>query len=235
VAISAALLGSLVGGYASFKANEALELSRRRARAQIRRKAKIYTPIRLELIALRDAWTSGIHLGTWLIVREEPPPLVRRPASLHLWKDLSEDGRAATAASTTIRSLLDRIDECADTLNQEVSEARAVFGERAIAILSDLGETPHIVNWVESDTAKLLRDDFDGLSLFGGGFGAEVPSDVQKRFRQLWSNDAIVQSRTADVRRVDTALKEALDRAIAALDEAMQRIANKYEKESPHD
>jgi hypothetical protein len=41
VAISAALLGSLVGGYASFKANEALELSRRRARAQIRRKAKI--------------------------------------------------------------------------------------------------------------------------------------------------------------------------------------------------
>jgi hypothetical protein len=127
VAIVAALLGSIVGGYASFRANYAMELARRRARAQVRRKAKIYTPIRSELLALREACARGVHMDYWLIVRGIPPGVIRKPASLHIWKDLVNDGRAGTAASKRIAALLDHVDACAETLNQQVLSARTLF------------------------------------------------------------------------------------------------------------
>jgi hypothetical protein len=236
VAITAALLGSVVGGYASFKANESLELSRRRARAQVRRKAKLYTPIRMELVALREACASGTHLDYWLIVRDDPPPVINRPASLHLWKDLVEDGRAATAVSTTIRALLDQVDRAADNLNEEVLEARRTFATRAPLILASLDYQPSIINWVETDTANLLNGDFDDLNVLGSGLGNdEAPDAVQERFREIWEEDAEVQTHLTRVHRTDNTLRESLDKAIDALDNAMRRIADKYENESPHD
>lgn len=234
VAVVAALLGSVVGGYSSFRANEALELRRRRARAQIRRKAKIYTPIRAELVALRDACESGVHFGHWLIVREEPPPVMRRPASLHLWKDMVEDGRAVTATSKKVRQLLDEVDSRADALNHEVMEARPVFAERGEALFASLGRTPVITNWVESDTADLLRGRFDDLNLLGSHF-EPAPPEIRERFVELWRADRVASDRTAEVLQADSELRKALNNALAELERAMQRIADKYESESPRD
>ena len=102
VAVVAALLGSLVGGYASFRASEALEQRRREARAKIRRKAKVYTPIRSELLELQAARDQNAVFDSRGIIREPPPPYINPAASLHLWKDLVDDGRALTAVSETI-------------------------------------------------------------------------------------------------------------------------------------
>jgi hypothetical protein len=230
VAVLAALLGAAVGGYASFRASEALEIRRRRARSQIRRKAKIYTPIRQELLALREAWQTGSHMGTWLIVRDEPPPVIHRPASLHLWKDLVEDGRAMTAVSHKVKGLLDQVDVCADALNREVLAARETFAERGVAILATLGQEPRVQNWVETDTGALLRGHFEDLNII-----YSVPDDLRGRFIALWESDPAVADRTAGVHEVDVALRTALDAAIAELGDAMQRIAEKYENESPRD
>lgn len=99
VAVGAALLGSLVGGFASFRASEALEQRRREARTKIRRKAKVYTPIRSELLELQEARKRGAVFDSRGILREPPPPYVNPAASLYRWKDLVDDGRALTAAS----------------------------------------------------------------------------------------------------------------------------------------
>jgi hypothetical protein len=71
VAVLAALLGAGVGGYASFKGSDALESKRRTARSMIRRKAKVYTPIREELIELRESQQIGRIYNYWGIQREE--------------------------------------------------------------------------------------------------------------------------------------------------------------------
>lgn len=236
VAVGAALLGSAVGGYATFRGSEALELRRRRARAQIRRKAKIYTPIRTELLALREACRAGKHLSHGLIVRErQQPSLANRRASLHLWKDLVEDGRAMTTTSAKVRALLDHVEECADALNREVVQARVLFDARAREILEALRWAPAMVHWVEADAGHLLRGEFDDLHVLGQRFGSGPPPELVEGFVERWRADAAVTKTTVDVLRVDEALRDALDAAITELDAAMKRIADKYENESPSD
>jgi hypothetical protein len=234
VAVLAALLGAAVGGYASFRANEALELRRRRARSQVRRKAKIYTPIRQELINLRDDCEGGRHLGYWRIVRENPPPVLRRPASLHLWKDLVEDGRAMTAASNEVRRLLDQVDVCVDNLNSEVLASRDLFLARGRDIATRLGYPPTIVNWVETDTGPLLQGQFDDLNILRTGAGEPTP-ELRDRFIELWNADEDIAERTASAKRVDDALRNAIDAAVGELDRSMQRIAGRYEHEAERD
>ena len=56
-----------------------------------------------------------------------------------------------------------------------------------------------------------------------------------EQFIERWEADDAVATRTAAVRHVDLALRDALDKTIAELDAAMQRIADKYENESPRD
>lgn len=61
------------------------------------------------------------------IIRRPSPPFVNPAASLHLWKDLVDDGRPLTAASETIRDALNEVDGLADKLNEQLAETRAVF------------------------------------------------------------------------------------------------------------
>ena len=62
VAVGAALLGSFGGAVGLYYASVVLEDRRRKALSEIRRKAKVYTPIREELIALRRAIAEDRHL-----------------------------------------------------------------------------------------------------------------------------------------------------------------------------
>jgi len=236
VAVGAALLGSAVGGYASFRANEALERRRRQARAKIRRKAKVYTPIRTELVALQAARESRTQFNLWGIVRETPPNVLRAPASLHLWKDLVEDGRSLTAASKQIQTSLDAVDTRADEFNQRLSETRAVFEERGMELLAAIGEEPRVMNWVETDTSALLAQEFDDLNITGVSLGNNsMSADQCNEFEKAWKSDEAIADATKAMLDVDAALGVALDQAIADLEAAMQRIAKKYESESPDD
>jgi hypothetical protein len=237
VAVGAALLGSVVGGYASFRASEALEQRRREARAKIRRKAKVYTPIRSELLALQSARERGAVFDSRGIIRKAPPPYVNPAAVLHLWKGLVDDGRSLTAASETIREALDEVDALADKLNEQVREARNVFKDRGEAIFAAIGVEPSLVNWVEADMPNLLRDRLDDLNVTGAGLpnGGGMTEDGRDKFKSAWSEDESISQATVAVLGTDMELGHAIDTAVARLQTAMLRIGKKYEEESPKD
>jgi hypothetical protein len=237
VAVGAALLGSLVGGYATFRASEALEQRRRKARAKIRRKAKVYTPIRLELLKLQAARERGAVFDSRGIIREPPPPYIHPAASLHLWKDLVDDGRALTAASETIREALNEVDALADKLNEQVSETCQVFAERSEVIFSSIGAETSIINWIESDMPKLLAYEFDDLNVTGAGLPGDEGMNNQERtdFESMWKEDEAITRATEDTLQIDVELGRAIDSAVRRLEEAMLRIGKKYEEESPKD
>jgi hypothetical protein len=237
VAVGAALLGSLVGGYATFRASEALEQRRREARAKIRRKAKVYTPIRLELLELQAARKRGDVFDSRGIIRKPPPPFIFPAASLHLWKDLVDDGRALTAASETIREALNEVDALADRLNEQVSETREVFEERSEDIFASIGAETSIVNWIETDMPKLLTYEFDDLNVTGAGLPGDggMGTEARLNFESMWKEDEAISRATEATLQIDAELGRAIDVAVSRLEEAMLRIGKKYEEESPRD
>jgi hypothetical protein len=237
VAVGAALLGSIVGGYATYRASDALERRRREARAKIRRKAKVYTPIRTELLDLQAARERGAVLDSRGIIRETPPPYLKPAASLHRWKDLVDDGRSLTAASETIQKSLDEIDLLADKLNHQVEETRKVFEERGDAIFASIGEGTTLINWVESDFPNLLHGRFDDLGVTGTGLpgGGGMSPLGREKFGSAWKNDSAITTASEAVLETDAALGRAIERAVADLDAAMLRIGKNYEGESPKD
>lgn len=236
VAVGAALLGSLVGGYATFRASEALEQRRREARAKIRRKAKVYTPIRLELLELQAARERGAVFDSRGIIREPPPPYIHPAASLHLWKDLVDDGRALTAASETIREALNEVDTLADKLNEQVSKTREVFAERSEDIFTSIGAETSIVNWIGVDMPKLLTHEFNDLDVGAGLPGDEGMTNQERAdFKSMWKEDEAITRATEATLQIDAELGGAIDVAVSRLEEAMVRIGKKYEEESPKD
>lgn len=237
VAVGAALLGSLVGGYATFRASEALEQRRREARAKIRRKAKVYTPIRLELLELQAARERGAVFDSRGIIREPPPPYIHPAASLHFWKDLVDDGRALTAASETIREALNEVDALADKLNEKVSETCQVFADRSEVIFRSIGAETSIMNWIETDMPNLLIYDFDDLNVTGTGLPSDEGMTDQERtdFESMWKEDDDISQATEATLQIDMELGRAIDIALRLLEEAMLRIGKKYEEESPKD
>jgi hypothetical protein len=171
VAVGAALLGSFAGAAGLYYASAALEGRRRKALSEIRRKAKVYTPIREELVALQRAIAENRHLGYRGILRERPDYQTLRPAPvLAIWRELVEDGRANTMASPRVRAVLDRVDECADALNGVCGTAQATFKERGDAISQESGFSPAVTNWHSSEFETLFRHGVRGSSVFADPF-----------------------------------------------------------------
>jgi hypothetical protein len=235
VAVGAALLGSLVGGLVSYRANVALDDRRRRGRSQVRRKAKIYTPIRAELVALLTELEAGKHFGTWGITRKAPPPLIIRPASLHIWKDLIDDGRAETAASQRVRDLLGEVEDRADEFNERREASRLILKQRGEEILEAEGHTVRLLNWIDVDAGRLVRREFDNLAVLGLDYDDPVPRKVRKAFQRAWENDQDVEAEIDALMAADSALRSSVESAISELEAAMRRIARRYENESDED
>lgn len=235
VAIAAALLGSVVGGLASYQVNVSLENRRREARTKIRRKAKIYTPIRDELVAMRDAVQDGRVLRG--IAREEPPRRTMLMApTLYLWSDLVRDGRAATSASTKVAERLTKLDDAADALNEAIKDMTQRFEERGPKISSRFGLTPTVNNWIHSDYLKLFQQEYDDLYLIGRGPGGTQPdAATADAFIQAWERDDVVRTARDSVEQTLDTFKSSLDLALNEVEDAMQRIAKKYELESARD
>lgn len=235
VAVGAALLGTLVGGLVSYRVNVALDDRRRRGRSQVRRKAKIYTPIRAELVSLITELDAGKHFGTWGIIRKPPPPLLIRPASLHIWKDLIEDGRADTAASDKVRELLSDVEVKADEFNGCREVAHGVFQEHGVEILGALGYEVHLLNWVDVDAERLVKRQFDNLAVLGLDDDSPLPRKVRQKFERDWVGDLEVQGQIDALVAADAALRKAVSSAVTELEAAMRRIAARYENESALD
>jgi hypothetical protein len=245
VAVGAALLGSFGGAVGLYRASIALEGRRRKALSEIRRKAKVYTPIREELITLRRAIAEDRHLSVG-VRRERPDDQWPRDAPLLvIWREFVDDGRANTTASANVRKALERAEGATDVFNLGLRATQNTFMERGDAIVEQSGFTPDFPGWQEREFETLLRHGVREARMY-----REYPSpsdphkDVsplrsapttltaeQTAFVTLWEGDEIVRDAATNLRKAERGLDNAAEGAIVELDAAMKRIADNYEHE----
>jgi hypothetical protein len=240
VAVISALLGSFAGAGATYRASVALESRRRKNLSEIRRRAKVYTPIRAELVALQRAVAENRHLF-YGVLRDRDSPNAQtqgRSPVLAVWRELVEDGRANTSASARVRTVLNRVEVCADSFNEAVVAARATFKERGDAIAQQSGGSPRLGNWQWSEFEALVRDGIRGSRMFTNTFtqgpGALAPATLpaeQEEYVRLWEADEAVSEARTRVADAEKALIDAVRAAIADLDAAIKHVADKYEHE----
>lgn len=231
VALGAALLGSVVGAFSTYRLNVALDHRSRAARAEIRRKAKIYTPIRAELLALRDAIAKDEHLRYFQgILREDRGyRTMVNPPELYFWRQYTEDGRAMSSASARVGVALDALDANTDAFNVALQNAGEVFQEHGDAIVTALGIHPAVSNWAGSDAVLLVRHSFG--QLFSGPMSQPLEATIAERLSAEWENDAAITAAEATLTDAEAVLRKSLDTAIAEVERAMRRIARKHESE----
>jgi hypothetical protein len=238
VAVAAALLGAGVGGFASYFSNAKLDARRRKARAAVRRKAKVYTPLRGELVELREAMAKDKHLEWGIMRRQSNLDGFDRGPFLYQWDQLVDDGRALTAASALVRSSVDHVGTKADAFNATRTEAEEVFTREGDQLYEDVvGQEQTMHGWAgHRDFVSVTRDRLDELSIFGfaqnerNAHAEQMPVFIE-RFR---ANPAVRDARQA-VLHAEAELQAAVGDGIEQLDAAMAKIADKHEHESPDD
>jgi hypothetical protein len=235
IAAGSALLGAVAGGMASFQASVALDGRRRKARAAIRRKAKVYTPIRAELRALRTETTKAI---VWGIDRQEsdPDPPVRGP-KWRLWLVLKADGRATTAASVDVSKCLDHLEMAIDDFENGRKQALKCFSAVGYRVYKEVtGRDMKLMNAWDSggDLLDALEDKEEVWSPLGI-VDRSQPTDYFPEFREKFNGSPGVTEMRTLIYRVLDELETAIDQAIAELDKSMASIARKYEREEVRD
>jgi len=233
VAVAAALLGSFAGAAASYFASVELESRRRKALSEIRRKAKVYTPIREELTALQRVIAAGQHVQHSGILLERPGYESAWPApQLVIWREYVRDGRANTMAGPAVRTVLDAVDEDVELFNEALSMARETFAERAPLLAQEVGLEGGYPRWYESAFPSLLRSGLEGAATNRlPPHRDDPPADEEREFAAQWDGDAAVIATRKRLAEAGQALALAIAAAISELDAAMKRIAEKYEHE----
>jgi hypothetical protein len=246
VAFGAAMLGAVIGAFATYRANVALDDRARTARAAIRRKAKIYTPLRIEVVDLRDWLLNNPAPFRPIGVELEPEwrRAYRRWPSPFLWVEMKEDGRAVTASSR-VREVMEDVlleIECFNAALEDVAQRLEVILRRASeAVMPD----------VSLPKGDLLSDISDLLlgrkawplwyveANYADYENEEDAEAAQREIRQQIRNRVEGDPAFTEVRKKAQAAREALagklQSAINVLDETMETIARKYEKEPPED
>lgn len=238
VAVVAALLGAVVGGIATFVANDRMESRRRLARASIRRKAKVYTPIRHELIALTNAIDSGSHLqfGIHTVPPEERFHL--NGPRVFLWDEMKRDGRGLSSAAANVRSALDAVDAEIREFNNRRTEMADVLERQGRAHFESVTGAPTtMVEWVHGNTLEaLVRSDDFTESLFGYGHPSDSDAvHARAAVVEKCTSDPEVQAALTALNQATTSLHRTANLAIQTLEGAMARIAERYEGEVVRD
>ena len=243
--MGAALLGSFAGALGLYYASVRLESRRRKALSEIRRKAKVYTPIREELVALRRVIAEDRHLSEG-IRRERPDrQWMRNAPLLVIWREFVDDGRANTTASPRVREALGRVEDATDAFNAALEEAHNIFRERGDVIAEQSGFTPDFHGWQQREFRTLLRDGVRDARIYHEYVSPSDPhKDVsplmsapatltaeQTAFITQWEGDRAVRDATKKLTEAESGLGDTANEAIAELDAAMKRIADDYEHE----
>ncbi len=243
VAVGAALLGSGFGAAGSYYASVVLERRRRKALSEIRRKAKVYTPIREELIALRRAIAEGRHLSIGVRRERSDDQWPRDAPLLVIWREFLDEGRAT--ASPSVREALERVEGAADAFNLVLTATRKTFEERGDAIVEQSGFTSDYPGQLGSEFETLYRNGVSEARIYREypspsdpdkdvsplrGFPA-TPTAEQTAFVTLWEGDEAVRDAATRLGETERGLDAAAEGAIAVLDAAMRRIAKDYEHE----
>lgn len=231
VAGGSAVLGALAGGAVSYLANVRLITIQRRFRAAVRRKAKVYVPLKLQLQQLHEAIERDDHLR-WGIARDESRPGFHHQAPVFdFWERLVEDGRVSFALSREVREAMQAFDRALD----EFSAARQVAGERFEAVGRPLygevtGNDKFQTAFDGSAMPEAVRDPAEPWRYWQFG---ETPGFEE--FRRRFNEAEEVEEARDLVLGAEVALSTALTDAVCALDDGITRISIREEKESPKD
>lgn len=238
IAAGSAVFGALAGGYATYRANLALEVKRRTARVAIRRKAKVYTPLRAHLLELQQAMEQDAHLDRG-VARVHPADkgFPRRPA-FWLWEDLVADGRGLTSPSRTVAQRLDAVGPANDALNQALEASDEIFSRHGRPAYEQLTGRELLRDWPSAGRrAEVIRDREGLWALFSPPFMAESDRGVEmsEAFRARLAGQPDVTHVRARVVEAERVLAGAVSQALEALEEAMRRTAERYEQEQPEE
>jgi hypothetical protein len=245
VAVGAALLGSFGGAVGLFYASVVLEDRRRKALSEIRRKAKVYTPIREELIALLRAIAEDRHLSEGVRLKRSDGQWPRDAPLLVIWREFVDDGRANTTASPSVREALERVERVTDVFNLALKAAQSTFDERGDVIVEQSGFTPDWPGQLSREFEALYRHGVREARIYhvypdpSNPHGDVSPrtsapdtlTAEQEKFVTLWEADEALRDAATKLGEAERGLGEAAEAAIAVLDAAMKRIADKYEHE----
>ena len=245
VAVGAALLGSFGGAVGLYYGSVRLEGRRRKALSEIRRKAKVYTPIREELIALRRAIGEDHHLSIGVRRERSYDQWPRDGPILIIWREFVDDGRANTTASASVREALERVEGATDVFNLALKATQTTFEERGDAIVEQSGFAPDYPGQLRREFEALYRHGVREARVFRVHPGPssphkdvspltsvpETPTPEQEAFVSLWEADEAVRDAAMKLGEAERGLDKAAEAAIAELDAAMKRIADDYEHE----
>jgi hypothetical protein len=237
IAGGAAVLGAIAGGFASYFANERLETRRREARAAVRRSAKVYTPLRSQLIALSAVLDKDEHLMWGKVSRRGGDEDDRTPR-FDFWDQLVEDGRATTSVTKPIRERLQTVVAAIDEFNRSVEAADRVFRSHGERIYLDVtGQPMTRVDWPgHRMRVEIVRARDQTWELFGfTEQEKQQNAEKDKQFRDRFNAVDDVANARGRIEASEESLKSAIRDAQIALEQAMERIARKYEKEAPKD
>lgn len=232
VATGAAGLGAVVGGIASHVSDVRLAARDRRFRAAVRRKSKVYVPLKLELQQLREAIGDNRHFN-WGIDRSgDARRHPNEPVFVH-WGTLVEDGRALFAVSTKVRERMEALADAVERFERIRVESGEVFETVGRPLYGELTGNRqfhtsfggHAMGEVVRDRDELWRD---------WTFGNPDTSNFRE-FRERFNADENVQGARASARAGEEALLRAMDDAEHALDDGIARISRREEKEVPKD
>lgn len=245
VAVGAALLGSFGGAVGLYYASIALEGRRRKALSEIRRKAKVYTPIREELIALRRAIAEDRHLSVGVRRERRDDQWPRDAPLIVIWREFVDDGRANTTASMSVREALERVEGATNVFNLALKATQSTFNKRGDAIVEQSGFAPDWPGQLRDEFETLYRHGVREARIFHVYPGPSNPhgdvsplmsapltlTEEQTAFVTLWEADEAIRDAATKLGEAERKLDEAAEAAIAELDAAMKRIADDYEHE----
>ena len=230
IAAGSAVTGAFVGGYVSYRGNLRLSNAQRRMRAAVRRKAKVYVPLKLELTQLSAAIDSDLHVNWGIDTTDDPNRHAQMP-TFAMWGKLVDDGRASSAVSNAVRTRMEVL-------------AEAVMQFRLVRAAS--GET-------FQDVGQPLYRELSGQPQFRTGLGSYAMADPLwnretpwhdwehsgssgfDEFRDRFNQSHDVQQARSALLHANAVLTTVLAQALGALDDGIARIAKREEKESPED
>lgn len=227
---ASAILGAIVGGLASYLSNTALEKRRRGAEDARWRKENVYLPLREELAKFTEATDVDGHLDWGVSFEESRDERVsRRQPHLYLWRRFTWELRATSYATDAVKQRLDAVDEAARRSNEAREQRLPVLEAAGKAVIEEQGIGPHPRNWLGGEYIhQVIRDEMRLEIIFGHPERAD--EDAKARFASQLNAREDVKRARASVLAAETQLVRDATDAIAALEAAIKKVAEKFER-----
>ena len=233
VGVAGALLGAVVGGALSYWGSIALQKRAQRGRAAIRRKAKLYTPLRAQLIELLGHLEDPDRYNLEIQTEGEVPQTVKPRPYFTLWSEMVEDGRSVSV-SNSIRDSIERSVFAINAFNSTLSELQSTVEEIGLeAYRRVMAEDLRLMYWASSGGANAVMQEREDLDLFWDDRHQNLENEA--RIRSLIYEDARIVAARRKMLSSDAQLKSALRGSVDDLESAMERIARRYEHEPAED